>query len=480
MDSQLRIAELPVGTHGGILGLSFAPGKKGPSIYGKDHDRDLDADLDLVRDWGAAAIVTLMERHELERFAIPDIGAGVRRRFMEWHHLPVVDGEVPGPEFEGRWPDVSARLRSLLLSGNRVFVHCRGGLGRAGMVSGRLIAELGVPGDEAIAKVRAARGPQAIETREQEDWVRSGREVSARTFAMGTRDRALGALIGLAVGDAVGTTLEFTDKPVEPLLEDMVGGGPFGLVPGQWTDDTAMALALADSLLREPGLDPADLMNRFVNWRERGAYSCTGKCFDIGVTTSQALDRYLANGIPYAGSARSSEAGNGCVMRLAPVAIRHWKDWVPLLDVAKRQAMTTHGAAEAIEYAGYLADILQDAIAGMPLHELVNGQSASSVRGFRVGQPREEVEGSGYVVACVHAALWAVSRTTSFESAVLAAANLGRDADTTAAVAGQIAGALYGLSGIPERWLEKLAWRDEIERVANALFDASEAMPSRG
>lgn len=475
MDNTLRIAEIPVGNHGGILGLSLAPGKKGSGVYGTVHDRDLDEDLDLIRDWGAAAVVTLMETDELERFAISGIGDGVRRRFMEWRHLPIVDGDVPRAEFEAAWPDASARLRSLLLAGNRIFVHCRGGLGRAGMVSARLLAETGVWPDQAIADVRKARNPMAIETRAQEEWVRDGKEEAAGARTLGERDRAVGALVGLAVGDAVGTTLEFTAKPDVPVLFDMVGGGPFELAPGQWTDDTAMALALADSLLKDSVLDPVDLMNRFVNWREHGQYSCTGKCFDIGVATSQALDRYLADGNPYAGSDLPSSAGNGCVMRLAPAAVRHWKDWVAYFDVSKRQAMTTHRAQEALDYSGHLADVLSEAIAGTPLHDLLHIESAACVRGFRVGQPRSEVEGSGYVVECVHAALWAVSRTTSFESAVLMAANLGRDADTTAAVAGQIAGAVYGLSGIPERWLEKLAWREEIERKAKALFVASEA-----
>jgi len=474
MDATLRIAELPVGIHGGILGLSLAPGKKGPSVFGSRHVRDLDEDLDIVRDWGAAVVVTLMEGPELDAFAISGIGEGVRRRFMEWHHLPIVDGNIPDAAFEAAWPDVSARLRALLLAGNRVFVHCRGGLGRAGMVSARLLAELGIPPDLAITDVRTARNPMAIETRAQEEWVRDGKEESVGPFGLGERDRAVGAMVGLAVGDAVGTTLEFTAKPEVPVLFDMVGGGPFSLAPGQWTDDTAMSLALADSLLRDHTLDLTDLMNRFVNWREHGQYSCTGACFDIGVATSRALDRYLSYGDPRAGSELPTDAGNGCVMRMAPVSVRFRKDWVVLFDVAKRQATTTHRAPEAIEYSGYLADIVADAISGIPLHELVTGGSAADVRDFRVGQPRDEVRGTGYVVDCVHAALWAVSRTTSFESAVLMAANLGQDADTTAAVAGQIAGAVYGLSGIPKRWLDKLAWREEIERKANALFDASE------
>jgi len=472
-NSPLRIAELPVGQHGGILGLSMAPGKKGPSVFGGTHDRDLDVDLDVIRDWGAVAFVTLMEQHELDFLGISGIGEGVRNRFMEWHHLPIVDVNVPGPEFEARWPDVSARLRSLLLAGNRIFVHCRGGLGRAGMISARLLVELGADAEQAIVDIRRVRSPDAIETVAQEDWVRRGQKAPVGVRTEGNRDRAVGAFLGLAVGDAVGTTIEFSRKPKQPVLFDMVGGGPFNLKAGEWTDDTSMALALADSLIRKPHLDPDDLMRRFVSWREYGQYSHTGTCFDIGTTTSASLTRYLEDGNPIAGDTSPHAAGNGSIMRLAPVAVRHWNDRDTLLRVARLQSRTTHAANEPVRYSALLAEILADAIDGCPLHEIVTGPAASKVRDFRVGQSREDVEGSGYVVHCLHAALWAVSRTTSFESAILMAANLGQDADTTAAVAGQIAGAIYGASGIPTKWLDKLVWREEIEDMAQSLFTAS-------
>lgn len=471
----LTIAELPVGGFGGVLGLSLAPGKCGPSTFGGAHRRDLGRDMDDVRDWGAVAVVTLMEAFELEHFQIARIEHEAQCRFMEWFHLPIVDGAVPCPRFEGVWPGVSSRLRGLLEAGNRVFVHCRGGLGRAGTISARLLVEMGVDSEEAIRAVRAARSRDAIENPAQEAWVREGRRQPVVLSSTGHRDRALGALVGLAVGDAVGTTIEFSAKPEAPVLHDMIGGGPFGLNAGQFTDDTSMALALADSLIHDPGLDPKDLMDRFVSWRDGGAYSCTGRCFDIGSTTSAALTDYLRTGDPFAGSTYPRSSGNGCIMRLAPVAIRHWRAPDELARVAAAQARTTHASEECITCSVLLAQILADAIGGAPAHKVVTGSTATSVRGYKPGQPRDEVRGSGYVVASLHAALWAVSRTTSFESAVLMAANLGEDADTTAAVAGQIAGAVYGLSGIPDRWLAKLAWRDEIEARAVLLFNASGA-----
>lgn len=289
------------------------------------------------------------------------------------------------------------------------------------------------------------------------------------------RDRAIGAFLGLGTGDAVGTTLEFSPKPERDRLFDMVGGGPFELKPGQWTDDTAMALALAESLRAHPGFDPTDLMRRFCDWRANGTYSCTGDCFDIGLTVRSALVRFQRDGNPFAGSTAPDTAGNGSIMRLAPVPVRFWRDRERMRRVAEDQARTTHGAEEARRYAVLLADIVAEGIEGRPLKDILEGEAAREVRGFRPGQPRAEVRGTGYVVHCLHAALWSVSVTDDFRGAVLAAANLGEDADTTAAVAGQIAGAVYGLSGIPAEWLAKLAWRDRLERVAGELYDAGVA-----
>jgi ADP-ribosyl-[dinitrogen reductase] hydrolase len=482
MNSILRIAELPAGRAGGLIGITFAPGKKQVSAYSGVHDRDLHEDLDRVAAWGAAGIVTLVTGRELVDLAVPTLGDEVRARFMEWHHHPIQDWHAPNATFEMSWPDTSRRLRGLLEAGNRVLVHCKGGLGRAGTIAARLLVEMGAEPEQAIRDVRQSRSPQAIENRAQEDWVRAGKGVVDRVDVSlpAIRDRAVGALVGLAVGDAVGTTVEFSAKPSRAVVEDMIGRGPFGLEPGQWTDDTAMALALADSLIAHPNLDPLDLMTRFVEWHGNGRYSCTGTCFDIGVTTAQALSRFARTGNPFAGSTDPGKAGNGSIMRLAPVAIRHWNEPERLRQVARDQSRTTHGAAEAVEACATLAEFLADAIAGVRLPKIVGSAAKKGVRHFRAGQPRSEVRGTGYVVASLHAAVWAVARTSSFRNAVLLAANLGEDADTTAAVAGQLAGAVYGLSGIPAEWLERVAWRDDLEHKAERLFAGSIRSDARG
>lgn len=294
------------------------------------------------------------------------------------------------------------------------------------------------------------------------------------------KDRAVGALVGLAVGDALGTTLEFEERDSVPRVTDLVGGGPFRLAAGQWTDDTSMALCLADSLVEggaERGLDPGDLMRRFVRWWKDGENSATGHCFDIGGTTAAALARFERTGEPLAGSADPRSAGNGSLMRLSPVAVRWWNDLPAARAAARLQSRTTHGAEEAVEACAWFAELLVEAIGGAPADTVLRprnrsggGVAAIAAGSFRE-KTREEIASSGYVIHTLEAALWAVSRAESFREAVVEAVNLGDDADTVGAVTGQLAGALWGRSGIPGPWLAKLAWRERLEGLAGRLFD---------
>jgi ADP-ribosyl-[dinitrogen reductase] hydrolase len=314
-------------------------------------------------------------------------------------------------------------------------------------------------------------------------------------------DRARGALLGLAVGDALGTTLEFTRRDAGPLHTEMTGGGPFALEPGQWTDDTAMALALADSLIACQGFDQTDLITRFVAWWRKGRYSCTGTCFDIGITTAAALDRFKRDGDPFAGSTAADTAGNGSLMRLAPVALYALDDAEEADRIARDQSRTTHGAPEAIEACAYFVQILRAAILGegdvlrprawmgadcdalfprhwqsderdfLTLHPSAEEAAIEAIaQGTWRTKTRDEIRSTGYVVDTLEAALWCVATTDSFEAALVRAVNLGGDADTVGAVAGQLAGALYGSSAIPERWITHLAWTDRILGAADTLL----------
>ncbi|MDM0010754.1 ADP-ribosylglycohydrolase family protein [Variovorax sp. J22G73] len=295
---------------------------------------------------------------------------------------------------------------------------------------------------------------------------------------MSPLERYEGCLLGLACGDAVGTTVEFRTRDSFEPVTDMVGGGPFGLVAGEWTDDTSMALCLAASLVHREGFDAVDQMNRYCNWRSVGYMSSTGNCFDIGVTVSGALTRFLASGDPFAADPDPRTAGNGALMRLAPVPMFFAPSAQATWQQAGDSTRTTHGAQEAIACSQLFALQLRAALLGeskaailatAPL-AVLSEKVAALARGDYATKPRERIKGSGYCVESLEAALWCFAHTQSFEEAVLAATNLGDDADTTAAICGQLAGAFYGVGGIPAHWLDKLVMRDEIAQLAGRLL----------
>ena len=178
------------------------------------------------------------------------------------------------------------------------------------------------------------------------------------------QDRFRGCLLGLAVGDALGAAVEFQSRGSFEPLTDMVGGGPHRLQPGQWTDDTSLALCLATSLVECQGFDARDQMDRYCRWWQDGYLSSTGSCFDIGNTCSAALARYRASGDPYAGSADADAAGNGCIMRLAPIPMFCFPDETRTERFAVDSARVTHGAPECLDASRLLAAIISRALAG--------------------------------------------------------------------------------------------------------------------
>jgi ADP-ribosylglycohydrolase len=299
-------------------------------------------------------------------------------------------------------------------------------------------------------------------------------------------DRYRGSLLGLAVGDAVGTTLEFRSPGTFTPINDMVGGGPFRLKPGQWTDDTSMALCLAESLIECRGFHPEDQMRRYVKWWREGYLSSTGTCFEIGTTTSQSLARFEQTGEPFSGSKSASAAGNGSIMRLAPVPMFYAGDPAEAIAKAAESSRTTHAAANCVDACRCLAAIIVGALRGEPKERLLSSRYAPVVGcwgeqpltpeideiacgSFKEKQP-PEIKGSGYVVSTLEAALWAFHHTDSFRDGCLMVVNLGDDADTTGAVYGQIAGAYYGESGIPAEWRAKIAMAELIRSFADELY----------
>jgi len=301
---------------------------------------------------------------------------------------------------------------------------------------------------------------------------------------MDNQDRFRGCLLGLAVGDAVGTTLEFKSPGSFKPIHDMVGGGPFKLKPGEWTDDTSMALCLATSLLEKGGFAPKDQMDRYRRWRREGYLSSNGRCFDIGNTVGEALNRYRQTGDPMAGSTDPHSAGNGSIMRLAPVPMFYYPDLAAAVRYSGESSRTTHGAPECLDACRLLAGIICRALSGASKEMVLFGEASSFhgepkttaiAQGEYKNKSGDKIRGTGYVVESLQAALWCFDQTDTFEAAILKAANLGDDADTTAAICGQVAGAFYGESGISKKWLGKLAMREDISTLADRLFATNRA-----
>ena len=296
-------------------------------------------------------------------------------------------------------------------------------------------------------------------------------------------------MLGLAVGDAVGTTLEFKRPGSFTPITDMVGGGPFSLNAGEWTDDTSMALCLASSLVECSGFNAKDQMERYVRWWKEGYLAATGRCVDIGITVTVALSQFIDYGDPYSGSTEPNTAGNGSLMRLAPVALFYSRNPQMAIMRSADSSRTTHGAQSAVDACRYFAELLVGALHGESKDvilscryspsaepwaesELHNAIECIASGSFKKKQP-PEIRGTGYVVEALEAALWAFYATDSFRDGCLKAANLGGDADTTAAIYGQIAGAYYGANMIPAEWQERLAMRETIIDLADRLLDAS-------
>lgn len=332
----------------------------------------------------------------------------------------------------------------------------------------------------------------------QRNAVPSAREVRAVLESLGAdatehMDRYRGAMLGLAVGDALGMPLEFEPRD-RRTVSDLEAGGPFRLEKGQWTDDTSMACCLAYSLIERGGFDAAHQMECYSYWYRYGAYSSNGECFDIGNTIRAAIERFLATGEAFAGSPDPKTAGNGSLMRLAPVVLFYFSDFEAVVRNAELSSRTTHQAVEAVDACRYFAALMFGALSGVDKATLLAGPY-SPIPGYWERQPlcpsidalargsyrlkaRAEISSTGYVVHTLEAALWSFANHHDFRSGALAAVNLAGDSDTVGAIYGQLAGAYYGETAIPYAWIQHITSVQGFYHFAQDL-DAARPASSR-
>jgi ADP-ribosyl-[dinitrogen reductase] hydrolase len=460
--------------------------------------RDLDEARGRLRTFLSAGVrhyIDLTEAGELTPYAeLLTEEAGSR---TSYDRFPIRDGSVP--EDTQTMAKIIAAIDRAMAEDGITYVHCWGGVGRTGLAVACWLQEHGQTPDEALASLadkwrscaKSQRMPSSPETAEQVQWVKEW-PLHRSKLKLESRDRYRGALLGLAAGDALGTTLEFKPPGTFAPLIEMIGGGPFHLKAGEWTDDTSMALCLAESLIEKRGFDAKDQMDRYCSWYERGHLSSTGRCFDIGNTVAGALASYRRTGNPFSGSESPDAAGNGSLMRLASVPLFFASDPKQAIHYASESSRTTHGTKAAVDACRYFAGLIVGVLQGRSKQELLspyfypgdepnfwneNGLdlkiAAIAAGAFKTKEP-PQIRGTGYVVESLEAALWAFNRSKSFREGALLAVNLGNDADTTGAIYGQIAGAFYGAEQIPPEWRVKLTMHDFIQEKADQLFAMAE------
>ncbi|MCC5975483.1 MAG: ADP-ribosylglycohydrolase family protein [Rubellimicrobium sp.] len=475
----LRIDDLPLGN--GRLGITFCPGKKGDSVFGAAWDRDLDLDMEAIKGWGANAVLSLIEDHEFGMLGVPRLGEAVKGRGIEWYHFPIQDLETPTDAAMELWAVLSAQLHRSLERGERVVVHCRGGLGRAGTIAALMLTERGWSAPQAISDVRAVR-PGAIETAEQERWVTR----RARHYGL-PGIRLHSSLLGGAFGDSLGAEIEFL------LLDEIRSKFPNGIADlpphqglrGAITDDTQMTLFTAEGLIRAYVLaslkgichPPSVVHHALLRWYRTQGGKTRVETDNIGLITDQRLWARRAPGLTCLSSlregrslgalAKNDSKGCGTIMRVAPVALMVPRDQVR--SIAIDTSALTHGHPTAQLAAAAWAEMLADVATGEKLEEtaaataaeyegLENGvETARAIRkaldAQRDGTPETvETLGGGWIAEeALSIALYACLAGKSFDRALQISVLHGGDSDSTGAIAGNMMGLIDPLANLRHR-----------------------------
>jgi ADP-ribosyl-[dinitrogen reductase] hydrolase len=449
---------------------------------------------------------------ELERRLGSLLGAGFDAfiDLTEAGELPPYEGYLPGsvvyvrkpltdhgvPRDNAQMADILVALTQLLEAGRRVYLHCRAGIGRTGTVVACHLIEQGLSPEAALGRLnelwqgndRSDTWPEVPETDEQRAFIRayvptadptSSPEVldAARTL----RDRFQGALLGLAVGDALAAHTQFRKPGSFVPVGDLLGGGPFDLPRGAWTDDTAMALLLAESLL-ERGFDGNDQVGRYARWQREGYGSATGQCVGISANVARSLATALYKHQPFAGSHDPEQLDKDPLSRVAPVVMYFFADAATAVSRAAEAARITVQAPMALDCVRLFAAMLRLALVGREKHAVLRPARESWLssgsrpevlavyEGSYARSSPPEITGGGHIVQALEAALWAFHGSETFREGALRAANLGRDSDVVSAVYGQLAGAYHGVSAIPGIWRNSLIKQEEVINTADRLL----------
>lgn len=489
----LRVDELPLA--GGVLGMTLCPGKRDTGMDGTIWNRDLSQDLEVIAAWGASHVVSIMQHDEFELLGVKGLGTEVRARGMVWHHLPVPDQSVPSRErFPLIWSNLTKTLQAELAAGRKVLFHCRGGLGRTGLIAALLLMDLGRSAHEAIAEVRAVRSPRAIETREQEEYVKRYKPYLSHA-----------SLLGGAIGDSLGADIEFNDlaqiRSLFPGGVDQLSKNQ-GPAPGWFTDDTQMTLFTGEGVIQYQALRTlngharcAEIVHQAL---QRWLVTQSGKRASeenpaIGLLGEPRLWYQAAPGMTCLGALESNKwlgsvAGNsskgcGTIMRVAPIALGLPDELVS--ECAISTSAVTHGhpvgqlaasawaqllakVAAGHDLAGAAQQIARQMINHTPEAAEVGWIMRSALEATRDGSP-ETVErlGGGWVAEeALAIALYACLSAEGFEHGLRVAVTHSGDSDSTGAIAGNMLGLLYPDQVFAHVWASQVGGRDIIAKLA--------------
>ena len=497
----------PMSCGAGLLGLTLCPGKQGRSNFGDPWERDLGLDMRAIVDWGPTTLVSLMEAHEFPKLKVPNLGDTAEEAGLEWHHLPIPDVKIPKERFERLWTYSGHVLRRKLRSGETIVVHCRGGLGRTGMIAARLAIEFGEAPEEALRRVREARRG-TVETTAQEAYV-----LRQRASGLDERyaDRVLGCLLGGAVGDALGYGVEFLS--LQSIRERF---GPDGIrapalnAAGQAivSDDTQMTLFTAEGLTRSIARGGSVMQPKALDavraatldwYAMQMGQPVQGRLSEYGVlgedrargTTCSTGCALGATGVPESPINDSKACGG--VMRVAPVGLCRELTDEAAFELAARCAAQTHGHPTGYLSAGALAAIVRNLIDELEPDRCADraieiarrwdgsAETVAALRRARELASRQSARsagvpvqlGKGWVGEEALAIAWySVLIATDFADAVRIAANHDGDSDSTASIAGQIYGAWRGLHEVPHNWIRRLDTLEPLADVAGRMLAA--------
>jgi ADP-ribosyl-[dinitrogen reductase] hydrolase len=413
---------------------------------------------------------------------------------------PIRDATVPISVAEMR--SIQAQVAASLAAGRRLYVHCRAGIGRTGTVIGCYLAETGLDGPGALAELnrlwqqcaRAASWPDVPQTLEQADFIRhwpryrrTQVESPAQSSRRDVRERFIGCLLGLAVGDALSARSQYRQPGSFMAIAEIAAGGVFELPAGHWSDDTALSLCVAEGLLACNGWRDSDQVRRAGTWQREGYLAAGGHCVGITPGTARWLHRHVPGAPKPALALEAINREAAPLARVAPLAMFYFAQGGQGVRAAAEAAAALEPSPEVIEGCRLLAAMLHSALRGEPL--------------ARVLQPRLSIFGEQPLSAPLQALLdsdptlppgsedeptltaltavrWALASSGGFRAGALRIANLGADSDVIGAVHGQLAGAFYGQASIPGAWLATLARADQIEKLGARLFDS--AAPAAG